>query len=73
MLAFGLMLKTFPFWAVPLAIILFEVGFFYKRRRSDAKVVFFGASGFLICLALAWLVLRGDLHAEAWVRAMQGY
>ena len=73
MLLFGLMLKTFPFWAVPLAFILFEVGFFYKRRKSEARVVFFGASGFLVVLALTWVVMRGDLHAEAWVRAMQGY
>lgn len=70
---FVVALKTFPFWAIPVAFILVEIGLFYRRRKSEATFVFLGSAGFLVVLSLIWIILRGDLNAEAWARAMQGY
>jgi hypothetical protein len=61
--------RTFPIWAVALAIALFPAVLHFRRRRKKLTFLLWGAfSGALVGLAITWIVMRGDLHAETWVR-----
>lgn len=65
-----LAVRTFPFWAVPVAIVFGQLGVYFWRRRSGLRFVFFGCAASLVIGAIAWIVFRGDLHSDAWVRAV---
>lgn len=69
---FFTLLKTFPFWAVPLAIVFAEIGRHFRRRRNSLEIPMWFLVGFLGLLTLLWLIFRGDLHAEKWARLLLG-
>lgn len=61
--------RTFPFWAIALAIAVFPAILHFRRRGKKTFFVLWGGfAGGLILLAITWIVMRGDLHSEAWVR-----
>lgn len=64
--------RYFPFWAIPIALILGEVGLFFRRRASVFQFPFFGMAGLIMLLTLIWFIGRGDLHSDKWVRGMFG-
>lgn len=64
--------RFFPYWALPVTLILFELGRFFRRRQMGMQFVCFGTAGLLILLTLLWFVFRGDLHSDAWIRALVG-
>lgn len=62
--------RVFPFWAVPLAIVLADVGRHFRRRRDKRQFLFFGLAGSFIILTLLWAIFRGDKNSEEWVRLL---
>jgi hypothetical protein len=62
--------RTFPIWAIAFAVALLPAILHFRRRKKTALLVLWGGfSASLFLLAITWIVMRGDLHAEAWVRA----
>ena len=61
--------RFYPYWALPVAIILAETGFYFRRREKPARFYFFGFSGLLVLGIACWFVFRGDINSDAWVRA----
>lgn len=65
-------MRFFPWWALPMAFVIGELGVFFRRRASRAQFACFGVAGMLVLCALAWIFLRGDLHSDRWVSAVFG-
>jgi hypothetical protein len=59
--------RTYPFWAVPVALVSVQIGIHFRRRESRFALVWWGLSVSLIVGALAWIIFRGDLHANEWL------
>ena len=70
-LLFALM-RFYPFWALPLALVLGEIAWHFHRRRKGIQYSFWAGALFFFCTTLAWFILRGDLHSDAWVKALMG-
>lgn len=62
--------RFLPYWAAPSAVVLFELGRHFRRRKSPNQWSAFGASAFLILLTLLWFVFRGDLYSDHWVKIL---
>jgi hypothetical protein len=60
--------RFFPFWALPLCLVLFDLGVFYRRKHSPAQRFFWFMVVLLVLLSLLWFVFRGDLNSEKWVK-----
>lgn len=65
-----LVIRTFPYWALPLALVLAEMGIFFRRKRHRIQYLFWGAAGIILAGFVYWLVFRGDLNSAEWVRAL---
>lgn len=65
-------MRFFPWWALPLALVIGELGVFFRRRASRTQFACFGVAGVLVLSALAWFFFRGDLHSDRWVRSAFG-
>ncbi|MEW6058039.1 MAG: hypothetical protein AB1540_15640 [Bdellovibrionota bacterium] len=58
------LIRYFPFWAIPVALVIFEIGvYYYNRRQRFAFVLFFGAAATLTLTSIAWLVFEGYWRA----------
>jgi hypothetical protein len=66
------LMRLYPFWSVPLAAIFVQLGIYFRRRTSSLQWSCFGMAGLLVLTALIWIVGRGDLHSDQWVRAVFG-
>lgn len=64
--------RFYPFWAIPLAVIIFQIGVHFRRRARPAQWTCFAMVGVLILTGIAWLVYRGDMNSDRWVRRVQG-
>jgi len=63
------LMRFYPFWALPVGLVLFELAFFF-RRKNQKKQFFCFLTTLLLCVsALFWIILRGDLNSDAWVRS----
>ena len=63
------MVRYFPFWAVPLALIFFELGVYhYNRRERSGTLTFFGAAAFLVIVTILWIVFEGYWRAGPWIK-----
>lgn len=62
-------LRFYPFWAVPAALIMVELGRYYRRKAKKQQFFCFGLSAGLVLTSLLWLILRGDKYSDSWVRA----
>jgi len=65
-------MKFLPFWALLLAISAFEVGIYYHRKKNNVKYSLCGFAGFLGLSTVLWLIFRGDIHSDQWVRSVFG-
>lgn len=58
------LVRYLPFWGVPCALALFEVGvYFYNRRERLGFGTAFFISGLLIILSILWIVFEGYWRA----------
>lgn len=69
---FYLAARTYPYWAVPVAIVFGQLGIHFMRRDSVLRFLFFGIAAGLVVGAFAWIFFRGDLHSDVWVRTLLG-
>lgn len=63
------LVRYFPFWAIPAALVMFELGMYHYNRRQ--RVTFTVAFGISISLALGsiiWIVFEGYWRAGPFVR-----
>ena len=72
MYLFYTMMRLFPFWAVPLALVCGEIGMFYYRKQSWIRYYIWSVGGFLVLATLLWLIFRGDLYSDQWMNYLTG-
>jgi drug/metabolite transporter (DMT)-like permease len=61
--------RFFPYIALPLVLVFFELGVHFKRRnRRGWQALCWGGSVMLIALMGTWFAFRGDIHSDTWVR-----
>jgi energy-coupling factor transporter transmembrane protein EcfT len=64
------MVRFYPYWALPVAIIAAETGFYFRRREKPVRFYFFAFSALLVLGLAGWFFFRGDVNSDAWVRAL---
>lgn len=63
------LVRYFPFWATPIALVLFEVGVYhFNRRERGSCVVYFVLSGALAVSSILWIVFEGYWRAGPFVK-----
>lgn len=62
--------RIYPAWAVPTAFIFFELAIYYRRKNSKIQYYMGALVGIQVLLLLLWLLFRGDIHSDLWVRAI---
>ncbi len=67
-----LALRIYPFWAIPLAVVLLQVLIFLKRRKSGKLLPVMLFIGFLVLTSLLWVIFRGDLYSDQWLWDLLG-
>ena len=67
-----LLARTYPYWALAMAAVLFQLAIFFRRRQSNVQYTLGGIIGFLILGTVVWFAFRGDLYSDHWVRAIAG-
>lgn len=64
-----LLVRTYPYWAVPIAIVFGQLAIHYMRQLNPIRFLFWMITAALVFLAFAWIFFRGDLHSDEWVRS----
>ena len=65
------LVRYYPFWAIPVALVFFELGVYHFNRR--ARVSFSGAFGIAALLTITsiiWVVLEGYWRAGPFVKRL---
>lgn len=65
--------RFFPYWGLPIVLVLGETALFAKRRRRTKLM--YGCLLFVlifISMIMAWFYFRGDLHSDDWVKGLFG-
>jgi NADH:ubiquinone oxidoreductase subunit 4 (subunit M) len=62
--------RFYPYWAIPCFVIIAQFGVHYRRRASSLQYLFWGITGLMILCTIVWLIYRGDLNSDEWVRSM---
>lgn len=61
-------MRLFPFWAIPAAMILWELTVYYRRKGHKNQYICAAALVVLLVGTVGWFVGRGDLHSDEWTR-----
>ena len=64
---FFLLIRIYPYWALPCILVFVELAIFYRRRASRNQLYFWALSLMLLGLLCLWVLYRGDLYAERWI------
>ncbi len=64
---FFLLIRIYPYWALPCIWVTVELAIFYRRRKSKNQFFFLVFSSILALLLVLWIWNRGDLYAERWI------
>jgi TctA family transporter len=67
-----LLARIYPYWALALVLVLFQLFVFYKRRKHPLRFSVLGMMVFLVIGIFAWFIFRGDLNSDDWVRSLIG-
>ena len=62
--------RFYPYWAVPVALVIGEMAVFFRRRESGLQWPLFGLGGLILFIAILWFVFRGDIHSDDWLKAI---
>lgn len=63
------LVRYFPFWAIPLALVMFEVGTYHHNRRERIPTVFFfGLCGSMVITSILWLIFEGYWRAGPFIK-----
>lgn len=66
-------IRFYPYWSLPLGLVIFELGNYFIRRslRGPAKTMGWSFRGIGVLMGIGiifWFIFRGDLNSDAWVR-----
>ncbi len=62
-------IKFFPYWAIPLGLIFFEMAWVFRRRGNHRlKKRMFLLGSFFFILTVLFFVFRWDMTAYPWLR-----
>ncbi len=64
-----LIARLYPYWALPGALVLGELGLYFRRNRSGLQYPFWFISLVLLVGIVLWFFYRGDLHSDQWIRS----
>ncbi|OFZ54142.1 MAG: hypothetical protein A2428_17730 [Bdellovibrionales bacterium RIFOXYC1_FULL_54_43] len=64
-----IVIRFLPYWAIPLAFTIAEVGVFFRRKQDRMQYFCWVVSAGLVLTVILWIAARGDIHSDAWVRA----
>ncbi len=64
--------RFYPFFALAFALLFFDLGRHFRRRKDRRQWGFWAVCGFFLLTTLLWLVFRGDMNSEKWVRQVLG-
>lgn len=67
-----LIARLYPYVALPLALLIADIGRHFRRKKQDYQYYCWFWSGFLLFFIILWFVFRGDLNSDKWVRALIG-
>jgi TctA family transporter len=67
-----LLARIYPFWALPMAIVLAQLAIFFRRRESGLQYSSMAGVVLLTAGIFAWFFFRGDIHSDDWVRTIFG-
>ena len=63
----------YPVLAIPAALGALQVAIHFKRKNQRTPMVLLLlAAAFCVLTSVGWMIFRGDLHSEAWIRALIG-
>lgn len=61
--------RFFPYWALPLVLVFFETGVYFKRRNKKRRWAACWAVMVLLFAGIGtWFAFRGDVHSDQWVK-----
>ena len=67
------MVRFFPYWALPIALVLLETGVYFKRwKRWKPQFLCWGIAVVFLLAIGTWFFYRGDMNSDQWVRMMTG-
>jgi hypothetical protein len=67
-----LLARIYPYWALALCMVLFQLFVFFRRRKASFQYTLAGLIALLGAGIVAWFVFRGDIHSDEWVRYVTG-
>jgi hypothetical protein len=65
--------RFYPFWALPLALVLAELGRHFRRKNSPLYGPFWAIAGFLVVGTVAWIFFRGDVNSDQWIKTVSDH
>jgi hypothetical protein len=66
------LVRLYPWWALPLILILGELGWYFHRKAARPQYYCWGLAGLLLILTVLWFAYRGDLYSDRWVKSLVG-
>ena len=67
-----LLARLYPYWAIALIMVSWQLGAFFRRRSSPYQNLCWVSIVFLSLGFLGWFFFRGDLYSDAWLRKFGG-
>lgn len=64
--------RYYPFIALGALVIFGELAWIFHRKRQGARWIFMALCLFFFVTGILWLVFRGDLYSDQWVRELIG-
>ena len=63
--------RFYPFWAVPMALLFFEMGMQqFNRRKRLSVVINFVIAGLLVITSIVWIIFEGYWRAGPFILKM---
>jgi TctA family transporter len=67
-----LLARVYPYWALPLTIVLVQLFIFFRRRKNPMRFTTGAGAVILVLGIFAWFIFRGDIHSDDWIRTLLG-
>lgn len=64
------LVRIYPYWAFALALALLQLAIYFRRRKKNIQYSFWAIIIYLLASSVTWIVLRGDLHSDQWVKSV---
>lgn len=61
-------LRIYPYWSIPAALICIELGVVLKRRHVKLFWIPMVLGVLFLATCVLWIVNRGDLHSDLWIK-----